>query len=91
MSDEDREEILTTYSELKNKKGSDPTQRVRITSPQDNAKGSSANPSSGKWPKGGKTKKVGVVGWQRAGNKGDRTKGKKTMEEETEEAKEKGN
>ncbi|MDD5885425.1 MAG: hypothetical protein PUC66_05240 [Erysipelotrichaceae bacterium] len=86
---------MTTYSELKNKKGSDPTQRVHITSPQDNTKGSSANPSSGKWPKGGKTigrkaKKAGVAGWQRAGNKGDCTKGK-TMEEETEEAKEKDN
>jgi len=90
LSDEGRKEILTTYNELKNKKGSDPTQRVRITSPQDNAKGSSANPSSGKWPKGGKTKKAGVAGWQRASNKGDCTKGK-TMEEETEEAKEKDN
>ena len=83
MSDEGGKEILTTCNELKNKKGSDPTlDGAHIISPQDNAKGSSANPSSGKWQKGGKTmgrkaKKAGVVGWQRAGNKGDRTKGKK--------------
>ena len=65
----DKLQIWKVYKKLEKRKekGSDPTlDGAHIISPQDNTKGSSAHPSSGKGPKGGKTmgrkaKKAGVA------------------------------